>query len=363
MGKRCTRCISDETIPGIYFDNNGVCNYCHSYDITDKNYAINEENTRSFLKYIEKIKADGKGKEYDCIQGVSGGRDSTYCLYLLKQWGLNPLALHFDNNMDSKIAAENIKKACRKLDVDLYTYVVDWDEFKDLQRSFFSASVPSIDIPTDHAFVTVIYNHMCDNKIRYVSSGSSFRTEGAGHRSWSLHNDDRFILDIQKKFGSRTLKKFPIRRLTDLMRYRMHGLQRILPLYHMPYVHEEIEKIIKGELGWQYYGGHHFESILTRWSFAYLLPHKFGIDKRIIDYSALIRSGQISREDALLCMEEDFYPSSQERDDRRYIMSKLEFTAEEMDVILAAPPRSNFEYAHYSDNMMRIVNYLTPPVV
>jgi len=345
--KICSRCILDSDFPKITFDENNVCNYCHNFDKIDIKYALNKENTEKFLHLIKIIKDEGKSKEYDCILGVSGGRDSTYCLYLLKKWGLNPLAVHYDNNMDSKIAAENIKKGCNALDVDLHIFVVDWEEYKDLQRSFLKASVPSVDIPTDHAFISVLYAIAYEKKIRYIFNGSSFRTEGPIPPEWSLHNDASFILDIQKKFGTKILKNFSIRRLKDLILYRISGIMVVEPLKYVPYIHDDVEKIITGELGWQYYGGHHFESIFTRWAFAYLLPKKFGIDKRLTDYSTLVRSRQMTREEALRKMNEILYPSVQEKEDRRYIMNKLELTHEEMNDILTAPPHSNFDYRHY----------------
>jgi hypothetical protein len=230
----------------------------------------------------------GRNNKYDCIMGVSGGRDSTYTLYSLKRWGLNPLAVHFDNNMNSQIAAENIKKACTKLGVELHTDIVDWEEFKGLQRSFLFASVPSVDIPTDHAFIAVLYRLAYEKKIDYVFSGSSFRTEGPGSIEWSLHDDVRFIRDIQTKFGTIPLKNFPIRTLKDILKWKISGLREIRPLYYIDYQHEQVDRILADELGWKYYGGHHFENIFTRWAFAYLLPKKFHIDKRVTDYSVLV---------------------------------------------------------------------------
>jgi N-acetyl sugar amidotransferase len=360
MQQICTKCILDDQFPGITFDSHGVCNNCHKYERVDKKYSFNESNKKFFERIIEKIKIEGKNNEYDSIVGVSGGRDSTYCLYLLKKWGLNPLAVHYDNNMDSKIAAQNIKNACNTLDIDLFTFVVDWEEYKDLQKSFLKASVPSVDIPSDHAFVTVLYEYALKNNTKYIINGSAFRTEGAIPPEWSLHNDEKFICDIQKKFGSRPLKQFPVRYLSNLIRYRLKGMTIVRPLNFVPYVHSEIMPLLEDELGWKYYGGHHFESIFTRWAFAYYLPKKFGIDKRITDYSALIRCGQMIREDALQKMNEPIYSPEQEREDRRYIMNKLELSEEEMSAILTAPPKSNFDYAHHLTYIRMLYTVLGP---
>jgi len=348
MKVSCRKCILDEDFPRISFDSQGICNYCHSYEENDTKFQLTEHNTRNFFKIIDTVKDAGKSNEYDCILGVSGGRDSTYCLYLLKKWGLRPLAVHFDNNMDSKIAAENIKNACSKLDIDLHTFVVNWDEFKDLQRAFLFASVPSVDMPTDHAFVTTLYREAFERNIKYIFNGASFRTEGPIPPEWSLHGDERFILDIHKKFGSIPLKEFPLRKFSELLKYRLWGLKIILPLFHLSYRHAEIMPILEEKLGWKYYGGHHFESIFTRWAFAYYLPEKFGIDKRVSDYSTLVRSGQLTRKEAQEHMTEVIYSAQQEREDRRYIMNKLELLQDDMEKIMGSPRKSNFSYQHYS---------------
>jgi len=360
MKKTCQRCILNADFPGISFDSQGVCNYCHSYEKVDIKYQLTEQNSNLFLKKIETIKNAGKNHEYDSIIGVSGGRDSTYCLYLLKKWGLNPLAVHYDNNMDSKIAAENIKKACSKLDIDLHTFVVNWDEFKDLQRAFLFASVPSVDMPTDHAFVTTLYRVAYEKGIKYIFNGASFRTEGPIPSEWSLHGDEKFILDIHKKFGTIPLKEFPIRRFSELLKYRLNGMNVILPLNYMDYRHAQVMPLLEKELGWKYYGGHHFESIFTRWAFAYYLPEKFGIDKRIADYSTLIRSGQMTHNEAKEQMTVVIYPPELEREDRRYIMNKLEISQNEIEKIMNSSPKSNFAYRHYS-KYRRIFNAFVGP--
>lgn len=360
MKQVCSRCILDSDYPGISFDDQGVCNYCKKYDAKDRRYKHGPQSDQKLNRLINTVRSEGKNKEYDCIQGVSGGRDSTYCLYLLKKWGLNPLAVHVDNYMDTQIASENIKKACKKLDVDLHTFAVDPDEFKDLQRSFLFASVPSIDIPTDHAFVTLLYSLAMEKNIKYVFSGASFRTEGPGSIEWSLHNDEKFILDIQNRFGTIPLKEFPIRTILDVLKWKCKGIREIRPLYYMDYHLGAVDRLLEQELGWKYYGGHHFESIFTRWSFAYLLPHKFGIDKRLTDYAVLVLSNQLSRDDAFERMNQRIYSSKQEEEDRRFIMNKLDLTTEEMDTIINAPPKKNFDYAHHP-GWYRSLYYLVSP--
>ena len=301
----------------------------------------------------------GAGKEYDCMVGVSGGRDSTYVLYLLKKWGLRPLAVHFDNNMDSKTAAENLKNACTILDVDLHTFVVDWPEYKDLQVAFLKASVPSVDIPLDQAFVSMLFDYARVNSIKYLFSGYTFRGEGPIPEQWTCH-DISFLKDIHEKFGKVALKNYPVRSPGDLLKCRLSGIVRINPLNYVDFRYEQIMPVLEKELKWKYYGGHHFESIFTRWAFAYYLPKKFGIDKRVTDYSVLIRSGQMTREEALSKMKELIYSPEQEREDRRYIMNKLDLTDSDMEEILHAPPRKNSDYAHQSRHI-RILNGLLWP--
>jgi N-acetyl sugar amidotransferase len=359
MTKICTRCILDSSFPQISFDTQGVCNYCNSYDITDKRYALTEETEKKLHAVINVIKKEGTGKEYDCMLGVSGGRDSTYCLYLLKKWGLRPLAVHFDNNMDSKIAAENIKNACTILDVDLHTFVIDWDEYKDLQVAFLKASIPAVDVPMDQAFVSVLFQYAWENKIKFLFSGYTIRGEGPIPKQWTCL-DIPFLLDIHKKFGKIPLNKYPIRTPFDLIKYRLSGITRINPLNYIDFRYDIIMPVLEKELRWKYYGGHHFESIFTRWAFAYYLPKKFGIDKRVTDYSVLIRSGQITREEAMKKMKESIYSSDQEQEDRRYIMNKLDLTDLDMEEIFNALPKKNSDYAHHS-RYFRILNQLLWP--
>lgn len=353
MSTICNRCILDSSFPNISFDADGICNICHNYNQREARFSNPDLNKKKLNKIIDDLKREGKGKEYDLIQGVSGGRDSTYCLHLLKEWGLRPLAVHFDNNMDSKIAAENIKNLCTKLDVDLHTFVVDWEEYKDLQKSFFKASVPSIDLPLDHAFVSVLYQYAYENDIPVISSGYNFRGEGPIPDEWSCF-DTVFLKDIHSKFGAKPLEKYPIRGFLDLVRYRMGNLRIFTPLNFVPIDYQKIMPFMEQELGWKWYGGHHFESIFTRWAFAYYLPKKFGIDKRITDYSVLVRSGQLSRQDALNKMQEVSYSPEQEREDRRYIMNKLEIEESEMEGYLNAPPKKNSDYAHHLPIITRI---------
>lgn len=355
----CSKCILDTSFPNISFDNESICNYCRNHERLDKIYPLNEQRFKKFKEKIDRIKIEGKGKEYDSILGVSGGRDSTYVLYLLKKWELNPLAVHFDNNMDSKIAAENIKNACLKLDVDLHTFVIDWEEYKDLQIAFLKASVPSVDIPMDHAFVSVLYNFAYTNNIKSIFNGNTFRGEGVIPSDWTC-NDFCFIRDIHNKYGTRKLENYPLRGLKDIIKYRMGGLTNISPLNYINFNYDDVMPLLERELGWKWYGGHHFECIFTRWAFAYYLPKKFGIDKRITDYSTLIRSGQMTRYEAQQKMKEVHYSPEQEKEDRRYISNKLGLSHEDMENILNAAPKPNSSFQQYSKYRRLLYSLLGP---
>lgn len=358
----CSKCILDLSFPNIHFDNQGVCNYCKEYNGLDQIYAINSVNKSKLESLINKIKSAEKSKEYDCILGVSGGRDSSYCLYLLKKWGLRPLAFTCDIKMNSDIANNNIKNVCTRLDVDLNTYTVDDNEYCDLQKSFFLASVPAIDTPQDHAIFTQLYRTAYENDIKYIFTGSSFRTEGPIPSEWSHPRDATFIKDIQRKFGTVKLKKYPLDNPVHWVKYRKKGMVRIDPLNYLEYIHNDVDMVLKNELGWEYYGGHHFESILTRWLHAYYLPVKFDIDKRVTDYSVLIRSNQLTRNEALKKMRESFYPADLEIKDRKFIMDRLDFDLEEMETLIEAPKKSNFDYRH-NPMYVKILRLIYPRVV
>lgn len=343
-GKVCSRCVMDETAPDIRFDENGVCQYCHIHDGLMDIYGRGEDAHNKFETIIQKIKQEGKGREYDCIVGVSGGRDSTYTLYKAIKYGLRPLAVHFDNGWDSSIAVSNIKNATEKLNVDLYTHVADWDEFKDLQKSFLKASVPDAEIPTDYVITSILFKKASEFNIKNILVGCSFKTEGIVPLSWT-YMDGKYINNIHKRFGTKKISSFPIMTISDLLYYTL--IKRIKFIYvpaYIEYIQSDVDTVLKKELNWQYYGGHHHESTFTEFFQSYYLPKKFNIDKRKLEYSALVRTGQMSRVDALKALDEP-YPYNKKIIE--YTVSKLGLTEEEFQLIMASKPKNFNDYRSY----------------
>lgn len=308
----CTRCVIDDTVSGIQFDEKGECTFCKIHDDLEAKYPLNEDTPRRLRQLVNKIKKEGEGEKYDCIVGVSGGRDSTYTLYNAVKLGLRPLAVHFDNGWDSEIAVQNIKRATEILGVDLHTHVADWEEFKDLQRSFLFASVPDAEVPTDWVIFSVLFNEAAVNNVKYIVHGHSFRTEGTTPLTWT-YMDGKYIQDIQNRFGKLKLKSFPNMSLTKYVYYSLvKKIQQIRILYYIPYNEEEVFQILEKKLDWKNYGDKHHESKYTAFFQAYILPRKFNIDKRKLHYSAKVRNGQLTREEALKIIERDPFTGGEE---------------------------------------------------
>lgn len=351
----CTRCVSDTTFPGIRFDADGVCNYCKAHDVLETVYPEGAIAQERLGRIVERIKKAGRGKEYDCVVGTSGGRDSTYCLYSAVKLGLRPLAVHFDNGWNSDVAVTNIRNSCEKLGVDLHTHVADWQEFRDLQIAFLKASVPEAEIPTDIAIHGALHEVACQEGIEYIILGHSFRTEGICPKEWT-YMDGKYIKTIRRTFGQVPQKTVPNITLGTYLYYTMIKRVKVIPiLNYLSYRHADVRPILEKECGWTYYGGHHHESQYTKFFQSYLLPKKFNIDKRKLEYSALIRSGQKTRAAALKEITECPYAFDEELVE--YCIQKLELTRAEFDQIMATPPRS---FRDYSTNYPLIASMRLP---
>ncbi|HAX92675.1 MAG TPA: N-acetyl sugar amidotransferase [Bacteroidales bacterium] len=356
----CSKTVMDNVAdPDISFDNNGVCNYYHEYSeklkvrIPEAGKA--EEELKRIVASIRKV---GTKKEYDCIIGVSGGVDSTYTAWLVKKMGLRPLAVHLDNGWDSEMAVKNVENILRKLGIDLYTEVLDWEMFRDLQLSFLKASTPDGEIPTDHAILAVLYKIAEKFKVKYIISGMNFRSEGMLPPTWARgYLDWKYIKSVQKKFGTKGLKSFPHLSVASFLYYNLiKGIRSISILNYVEFNRQEAINIIQEELGWRNYGGKHHESVYTRFYQAYILPRKFGIDKRKAHLTCLmISTGEVNREQAL---EELKNPPADPKllsDDRSYLLKKLSITSDEFDEIMSLPVKSILDYPnnHFLERKFR----------
>jgi len=296
----CTRGIWDTTVPGITFDENGVSNYAKMFDKLCEAYPRGEKGKLYWENVIDKIKETGKGKKYDCIIGVSGGTDSSYLLHIAKkEYGLRPLAVNLDNGWNSEIAVQNIKKVTNALDIDLETYVIDYEEVKSVLRAYMKAGLPWIDGPTDHAIKSVLFSIAEREGIKYVLSGSDFRSEGKQPSEWT-YTDAKQMLHVIKKFEGLRLKSFPYQKITGLINSTvLKRIKAYRPFNSIDYQKKIAQDFLIKDYGWEYYGGHHHENVFTKFAISYWMPRKFGIDKRLITLSAQVLSGEISREDAL----------------------------------------------------------------
>lgn len=345
----CTRCLMDTSDPEIQFDEQGVCNHCHDYDrLIQQRVLTGEAGLRYLEKLVEQIKREGQGKPYDCVMGVSGGVDSTYVAYMAKtKLGLRPLAIHMDNGWDSELAVKNIEETLKRLGIDLYTNVLNWEEFKDLQLAFLKASTPDSEIPSDHAIWAVIGDMAEKLNVRYILSGFNVRTETHLPRAWSQgHFDWKYIQSVHRQLGKGRLKTFPHQGLFTYYR-RLLTLRRVDILNYLDYNKQDAMQLLERELGWKYYGGKHHESIYTRFYQGYILPTKFGYDKRLCHLSSQICSGEITREAALVELQKPTYAPSMQEDDREYVAKKLGVSDSEFDEIMKLPRKSFSDYPSY----------------
>ena len=337
----CNRCVmSNRADPDISFDDAGICSHCLRYrDLVDTRVAHPTVRTRELQALLAKIKSQGQGKEYDCLIGVSGGVDSTYVAYLAKAYGLRPLAVHFDNGWNSELGASNIKKVVSRLNLDLVTYVVDWEEFRDLQLSFLEASVPDGEIPSDHAISALVWREAEKRGIKYILSGMNFATESISVPSWAYgHSDWRYIKAVHKKFGAVALKSFPHFSFLYLFYVNIIKKVRIVSiLNYIDYNKDNAKRLMIDELGWVDYGGKHFESIYTRFFQGVILPEKFGVDKRIGHLSDLINSGQITKSMAEQELKMPTYDIDLQRQDKINVLEKLGLTEKKYNYFIALP--------------------------
>lgn len=347
----CARCLYDSDTPGIVFDEAGVCNYCAAHDDMDRQYPTGPRGEAILQGIAREIRAAGRGKEFDCVVGVSGGCDSSYMLYRMVELGLRPLAVHFDNTWNSPVATQNIYNVLEALGVKLHTLVVNNREYDDLYRSFMLSGIKDIETPTDIGLTSTLYLAAEKHRVKYIIEGHSFRTEGIAPLGW-IYMDGKLIESVHERFGTRPMKTFPNLTMTRFLRWAaLRGTKRVRPLYYMDYDKDEAKRFLASELNWTWYGGHHLENRFTAFFHTYWMPMRFGIDPRLLGHAALVRSGQMDRADALA---ELAIPHEQDPEILGLVKKRLGFTDEEFDAVMRAPLKHYSDYKTYKRTFERL---------
>lgn len=354
----CANCVMDTSDSRIKFDDKGVCDHCNDFEINVKpNWYPNEEGLKRLESTVSKIKEDGKNRDFDCLLGMSGGVDSSYLLHLaVKELGLRPLVFHVDGGWNSELAVNNIQVMIDKLGLDLYTEVINWEEMKDFQLAYFKSGVPHIDIPQDHAFIATLYNFADKHNIKYILNGGNISTECVRNpMEWLYYGTDMAqINDIRKKFGTVKMESYPF---SPILRHKFYlkyirKIQVVKPLDNLNYIKEDALKLLAGEYGWTPYPQKHFESRFTKFFEGFWLPERFGFDTRRVQFSSLILTGQLSRQESLEKLKKPAYNKETIKDEFNYIAKKIGITRSELKQYLNMPKKFYWDYK----NQERIFN-------
>lgn len=365
--QQCQSCVMDTTDNKITFDHHGVCDHCNNFfSKTLPEWSKLLEDACALEILVDKIRKKGKAQEFDCIIGMSGGIDSSYLAYIAKEkMGLRPLVFHVDAGWNSQIAVNNIEKLVDGLELELYTEVINWQEMRDLQLSFFRSGVPHIDAPQDHAFFATMYKFAAQHNIQYILTGANFSTECLRNPiQWMYYqSDSRQLFDIHRRFGTRSLETFPT---TSILWHKVwlpyfRGIKVVKPLDMVPYVKEEAKNLLIQKFGWQPYPQKHFESRFTKFYESYWLPKRFGYDVRKVQFSSLILTGQMDRDHALSLLQEPSYDEATIGHDIEFVANKLEVSVEELISFMQLPKRTYKDYKNqmllydYGRGIMRLI--------
>ena len=347
----CKTCIMDSSDRTITFDSEGICVYCNNFHTEIvPSWHTDERGYKLLMENAEKIKSDGEGRDFDCIIGLSGGLDSSYCAYIAKEvMGLRPMLFHVDAGWNTDQAVSNIEKIVDGLGLDLYTEVVNWEEIKDLQVAILKSQIPHQDIPQDCAFFSTLYKFARENKIKYVITGGNLSTECIREpEEWGAYpgNDKTFIKGIHKKFGSRPLKSYPIIDVFVSKLYYTYilGMKVFKPLDYVPYVKSDAEELLEAKFGWKKFKHKHHESRFTRFFEDYWLPRKFGFDRRKAHFSSLILTGQMDRSEALSRIQTTELDEEFLNQEFEYVAHKLDLSEEELRDIFNGNNKSSSDY-------------------
>jgi len=346
----CIRCVMDTSDPDIVFDDNGFCNHCTNAIERLKQPPCGlppKEKEVALNLFIEKVKTAGKGKLYDCLIGLSGGVDSSYVAYLVKQWGLRPLGIHIDNGWNTEEGTKNIENISKILDIDLCTNVLDWEDFKDLQMAFLKASTPDLEIPTDNIIMKTLFSMANKHGIKYILSGRNTTSESILPKAWSQgHLDNKYITSVYKRYGKKKKLTIPTISAYEMGLYSVFkGIKYVDTLDYVQYDKEQAKKYMKQHLNWQDYGRKHGESIYTKIKQEFILPQKFGYDKRRAHYSSLIAAGQLSRQEALELLNQPFFLNHTDLEkDIVLLCNKFEISTAEFEQIMHCPCKTIRDY-------------------
>lgn len=348
----CSRCIYDERVPAISFDAEGVCNYCRQVERLTAQYGTGApEGEARLAQIIEGIRAQGLGRRYDCVIGVSGGTDSSFLVHWAVEQGLRPLAVHYDNTWNTAIATQNIRKVLAGARVDLHTHVVNNKEVDDIFRSFFLAGVAEIEAATDLGYAYTLRRAAAKYGISAILEGHSFVAEGITPLGRNYF-DGKYIQSIHQRFGTRPLRTYPLMTFSRFLKSAIVDRPKFIrPLWYLHYSKEEAQDLLRQRYGWQYYGGHHLENRMTAFYHGIYMPQKFSGDLRNNTLAARVRNGTMDRASAWA---EYNSPPTVERQLPEYFMKRLGVSALEFDRVMKEPPRHWSDYPTYKRRFERL---------